>query len=205
MDGDRCPLVELVALVERYDATIVLDEAHSTGVEGTNGAGLATSLGLSGRIGVRVYTFGKAMGCHGACVVGSELIRQFLINTSRPFIYTTALPPHALLTISSAFIHLQRHPELNNQLKINIQHFADAMSINPTFVSSGTAIQRVIIPGNESVIRAATDLRGKGFDVRPIRRPTVPPGAERIRICLHAFNTADDITALAKEINKAQY
>lgn len=205
MDGDRCPLVDLVALAERMDATIVLDEAHTTGVEGIGGGGMALSLGVAERVGVRIFTFGKAMGCHGACVAGPKVLRDYLINASRPFIYTTALPPHALITISCAFNYLQSHPGLSRELQSNIKQFSDAMSIIPTFASTDTAIQRVIIPGNDQVNRVATNLRGKGFDIRPIRKPTVSAGAERIRICLHTFNSAEEITMLAHEINKAEY
>ncbi|MGC3943236.1 MAG: 8-amino-7-oxononanoate synthase [Chryseolinea sp.] len=205
MDGDRCPLIELVALAEKANATIILDEAHSTGVEGENGGGTAISLGLQNKIGVRIHTFGKAMGCHGACVVGPQVLKQYLINTSRPFIYTTALPPHALITLSCAFKYLGNHSELILDLNKNIQCFTEAMTESPSFVSTGTAIQRVVIPGNERVTQAAATLRGKGFDIRPIRRPTVPAGGERIRICLHAFNREEDIKALAREINKVEY
>ena len=166
---------------------------------------MALALGIADRIGVRIYTFGKAMGCHGACVVGSQVLRQYLINTSRPLIYTTALPPHALLTISCSFSYLKAHPALAHQLASNIVQFSNSLSKVPTFVSTGTAIQRIIVPGNERVNAAAAHLRGKGFDVRPIRKPTVPAGSERIRICLHAFNTVEDIEALAHELNKAEY
>jgi 8-amino-7-oxononanoate synthase len=205
MDGDRCPLIELVELTGRYDTTLILDEAHSTGVEGMHGGGMAVSAGIAARIGVRIHTFGKAMGCHGACVIASPVVRQYLVNASRPFIYTTALPPHALLTISCAFRYLQHHPELSLALANNIHKFSNAMAVNKAFVSSGTAIQRVLIPGNDQVNRAAASLRGKGFDVRPIRKPTVAAGTERIRICLHAFNRASDIEALAHELNKVEY
>jgi 8-amino-7-oxononanoate synthase len=205
MDGDRCPLVELIEIAERNGATVILDEAHSTGIDGTSGGGMALSLGVADRIGVRIYTFGKAIGCHGACVVGSPVLRQYLINTSRPLIYTTALSPHALLAISCSFSYLQAHPQLADQLASNIQQFSHSLSKLPTFVSTGTAIQRIIVPGNDRVNAAAAHLRGKGFDVRPIRKPTVPEGSERIRICLHAFNTREDIKALAHELNKAEY
>ncbi|HTF20069.1 MAG TPA: 8-amino-7-oxononanoate synthase [Chryseolinea sp.] len=202
MDGDRCPLVDLVALVDRHNATIVLDEAHSTGIAGLRGEGMAVSLGVAERVGVRIYTFGKAMGCHGACVAGPALLREYFINNSRPFIYTTALPPHALLAISCAFSFLESRPGLAPQLAGNIAQFSQAMAANPAYKRSDTAIQCVQIPGNSHVNAAASHLRGKGFDVRPIRTPTVPTGYERIRICLHAFNEEEDIRTLADEINK---
>jgi 8-amino-7-oxononanoate synthase len=109
------------------------------------------------------------------------------------------------MTISCAFNYLADHPELIVQLASNVERFSMAMSEKSVFVSSGTAIQRLIIPGNERVSTAAAHLRGKGFDVRPIRRPTVPEGSERIRICLHSFNTPEEIDALALELNKTEY
>lgn len=202
MDGDRCPLQELTTLAERFDATIILDEAHSTGVDGVRGEGMALNLGLADKVGIRIYTFGKAMGCHGAVVVGSTVLKDYLVNTSRPLIYTTALPPHAMVSISCAFTFLQSRPLLAKQLQQNIAQFAEALSQHAQFTNSTTAIQRILIPGNENVNNAAAHLRGKGFDVRPIRKPTVPEGSERIRVCLHAYNTSEEIAALADEINK---
>lgn len=202
MDGDRSPVTDLTRLANQYQATIVLDEAHSTGIEGKQGEGLAVALKVEKDIAIRIYTFGKAMGCHGACVVGPRAFRQYMINTSRPFIYTTSLPPHALLTISCAFHYLSQHSELRQQLHANRTQFTQAMKGNPAFHTAPSAIQRVIIPGNEEVTRAASQLRGKGFDVRAIRKPTVSEGSERLRICLHAFNTAQQIAALAEALNK---
>lgn len=202
MDGDRSPLKDLALLAERFDATIILDEAHSTGVDGVRGEGMAIDLDLADKVDIRIYTFGKAMGCHGAVVVGSRLLKEYLVNTSRPLIYTTALPPHTLLTISCAFTFLESQPQLAKQLRQNIAQFAQALPQHAQATNSSTAIQRILVPGNETVDKAAAYLRGKGFDVRPIRKPTVPEGSERIRVCLHAYNTRDEIAALADEINK---
>jgi 8-amino-7-oxononanoate synthase len=135
-------------------------------------------------------------------VVGSTVLKEYLINTARPFIYTTALPPHALLTLSSAFSYLADRPQLLNQLRENVALFSSVMAAHPAYANSDSAIQRVMISGNENVNAVALHLRGKGFDVRPIRKPTVPEGSERIRICLHAFNTSEDIIRLAQELNK---
>lgn len=201
MDGDRSPVKEFAKLANQYEATMVLDEAHSTGIVGEHGEGTAVALGVEKEVAIRVYTFGKAMGSHGACVVVPRVIKQYLINASRPFIYTTAMSPHALLTISCAFQYLSQHPELQQQLQANVALFAGAMQNNNTFEAAPSAIQRLIIPGNEQVINAASVLRGKGFDVRAIRRPTVPDGTERLRICLHAFNSPAQIAALAEALN----
>ena len=202
MDGDMCPLETIVGIADQYNATLIIDEAHSTGVVGPVGKGLAISRGVSAKIAVRIYTFGKAMGCHGACVAGSTVLKDYLVNTSRPFIYTTALPPHALIAISAAFRYLQQNTSLIRQLQENILRFESAMTSRPGYTRSGTAIQCVAFPGNEAVNAAALALNGKGFDVRPIRKPTVPSGQERIRVCLHAYNTPEEIETLAEEIAK---
>jgi 8-amino-7-oxononanoate synthase len=201
MDGDQCPLVELVTLADRYDATIILDEAHSTGVIGEHGNGLAVSLGLADRIGVRIYTFGKAMGVHGACVAGSKALIQYLINFSRPFIYTTALPPHSVAAIRCAFEYLRDRKGLQTALQENIRLYLHETKTLQNRTDSKSAIQTVLFSGNENVVMAASQLQKEGFDVRPILAPTVPLDAERLRICLHAFNSEMEIRDLAAALN----
>lgn len=196
MDGDQCPLEELVKIAERVEATVILDEAHSTGVIGKNGSGLAVSLGLEKRIAIRVYTFGKAMGVHGACVAGSESLCRYLVNFARPFIYTTALPPHSVAAIESAFNFLRRSPDVQEKLRIKIEIFKSAVHGMFNRTLSNSAIQTAIFPGNELVRRAAFHLQENGLDVRPILSPTVPLGQERLRICLHTFNDDADILKL---------
>ena len=96
MDGDQCPLKEIVELCEKYQANLILDEAHSNGLYGEKGEGLAVALGLEKRIFARLLTFGKAAGCHGAGIAGSKTLKEYLVNYARPFIYTTSLPVHDL-------------------------------------------------------------------------------------------------------------
>jgi 8-amino-7-oxononanoate synthase len=199
MDGDECPLRDLVTLAEAYEAIIILDEAHSTGVLGVHGSGLSIDAGLSDKIQIRIYTFGKALGTHGACVAGTTDLTNYLINFARPFIYTTALPPHSLISIKNAFEFLEKHPELQSQLKLKIETFIKYASF-PNRTDSRTAIQTVLIPGNQQVKAAALSLQQKGFDVRPIVSPTVPKGSERLRICLHSFNTDEEVKDLTKEL-----
>ncbi|HEY9048682.1 MAG TPA: 8-amino-7-oxononanoate synthase [Ohtaekwangia sp.] len=197
MDGDACPLQELITLAEKYNAFIIVDEAHSTGVTGEKGSGLAVSLNVHDRIAVRIYTFGKAMGIHGACVTGSDELRNYLINFARPFIYTTALPPHSVVAIDCAFRYLQENIQTQEQLKKNIQLYLHATRDLPNKTISASAIQTAVYPGNDHVRSVAHALQQKGFDVRPILSPTVPKGTERLRICLHAFNTAQQIEELS--------
>jgi 8-amino-7-oxononanoate synthase len=200
MDGDQCPLKELVKVASIYGASIVLDEAHSTGVLGANGSGLAVAFGVEKEIPIRIYTFGKAMGMHGACVAGSTSLIQYLVNFARPFVYTTALPPHSIASIDCAFTYLQGHLHLQEALQKKISVFNKAIQPMPNRTASTSAIQTALFPGNENVRRAAVTLQQKGFDVRPILSPTVPQGAERLRICLHTFNTDQDILALAAQL-----
>jgi len=203
MDGDQCPLEELITLAEKYNATIILDEAHSTGIMGKDGAGFAVSQELENKIPIRVYTFGKAMGVHGACVVGSKTLIDYLINFARPFIFTTALAPHSIASIDCSFEYLATRTDLQQLLKDCIKHFNEASS-NLKFqkLSSNTQIQGIVIPGNEAIKKVAEALQRNGFDVRPILSPTVAKGSERLRICLHTFNSPEEITQLVQQLSR---
>ncbi len=205
MDGDKAPLEEILTLCKKYKANLIVDEAHSTGIWGREGNGLVCSLGLEDEVFARVYTFGKAMGVHGAVVVGDQVLRQYLINFARPFIYTTALPGHSLVSIQAAFQYLAQNLDLQVELKKNIEYFKT--QIVPQFLRAGarvvesdSAIQALVIPEVETVKMIADALQRKGFNVRPILSPTVRPGSERLRICLHSYNTTEEIDSLAKEI-----
>jgi 8-amino-7-oxononanoate synthase len=202
MDGDASPLRELTTLAKKYGAFLIVDEAHSTGVVGQNGSGLSTYLGLENDIDIRIYTFGKAMGIHGACIVGSEKLIQYIINFARPFIYTTALTPHSVVGISTAFDYVSDNIDLQNVLKNNIGFYLTEVNTLTNRTPSTSAIQTVILPGNENVKNAALNLQQAGFDVRPIVSPTVQAGAERLRIILHSYNTFDDISSLAQALRK---
>lgn len=203
MDGDICPLRELVELADKYGATIILDEAHSTGIMGQNGSGYAASLGLQDRIPIRIYTFGKAMGVHGACVAGSKILIDYLINFARTFIFTTAMAPHSIASIDCSFQYLSKHAELQEDLNDRIKIFtAESEKIKIQKLPSQSQIQGVVIPGNENAKRIAGLLQKIGFDVRPILSPTVAKGSERIRICLHTFNTTEEITQLVQQLSK---
>lgn len=201
MDGDACPLQELVALANRYNAHIILDEAHSTGTIGEAGAGLAISEKLEQKVAIRIYTFGKAMGCHGACVVASKTVIDYLINFARPFIFTTAMSPHSVAAIDCSFDYLNENISLQHILQQKIKVFvSDAEEKKLNRMSSNTQIQGIVLPGNNRVKSASEELRSKGFDVRPILSPTVPKDTERLRICLHTYNPDDDIRNLIKEL-----
>jgi 8-amino-7-oxononanoate synthase len=197
MDGDTPNMEELVQLAEKHKAYVVVDEAHALGVLGEKGEGLVQSLNLQETVFARIMTFGKGLGCHGAAILGGEDIKSYLVNFARSFIYTTGLSPHSVATILTAYQQLETATDSQQQLKNNIAHFnqeKNRLSLKPLFVRSKSAIQSAIIPGNERVKGIAQQLQNKGFDVKPILSPTVPEGQERLRFCLHSFNSEKEIT-----------
>ncbi|SCY35687.1 8-amino-7-oxononanoate synthase [Nonlabens sp. Hel1_33_55] len=195
MDGDMPNLVELVNLAKNKDNVhIILDEAHALGTVGNNGEGLAQSQNLQDDIFARIVTYGKSMGCHGAAVLGGFDLNQFLVNFARSFVYTTALPQHSLNCISNAYDLLaQDSKEVENLqlLVIKFNRLVVQSGLRLRFRESVTPIQTCIIPDNDVVKKAALQLQEKGYDIRPILSPTVPAGEERLRICLHSFNTIE--------------
>jgi len=202
MDGDQCPLNDVVWLAEKYNATIILDEAHSTGVVGEKGSGLSIASRLHEKIAIRIYTFGKAMGVHGACVAGSRSLNQYLVNYSRPFIYTTALPDHSLAAVECAFDFLEKNIYLQETLRDRVDTYITNIGEMSNRTDSKSSIQTVLVHGNEHAIRIAARLQENGLDVRPILSPTVKEGKERLRICLHSFNSGEEIKALTEELKE---
>jgi len=198
MDGDIAPLSAIADLCDRYGAQLIVDEAHATGVIGTRGEGLVCSLGLAHRVFARVHTYGKAMGCHGAAVVGSSTLRSYLINFARSFIYTTALPPHSVQAIARAYELLASGAVSNAPLLSLIHHFNTSLAaVGLTgFNNASTPIRAMITGGNDRTRALAERLQQAGFLINPILHPTVPLGSERLRICLHSFNTTQQIDEL---------
>lgn len=195
MDGDCAPLKEMAALCRRYGANLIVDEAHATGVIGEKGEGLVQALGLEDECFARIHTFGKALGCHGAVVLGSPLLRDYLINFSRSFIYTTALPPASVRAIATAYTLLPGLGTQREQLQRLIGQWR-AAAIGYQRLDSPTPIQVVIVPGNDQARGVAARLQEAGLDVRPILYPTVPKGSERLRMVLHSFNTEQEVDRL---------
>lgn len=202
MDGDRAPLQRLVSLSKRYNASLIVDEAHATGVFGKNGRGLVPGSGLEEDIFARIYTFGKALGSHGAIVAGPRILKDYLINFARPLIYTTALPFHNLAGIKCAYELLVAHDELQPRLDDKISLFKSLLGNAGKFQLMDGPIQNIVVPGDQPARKAAATLQAGGFDVRAILSPTVPAGTERLRICLHLFNTNEEIEKLAQLLKK---
>ena len=201
MDGDIAPLHEMASICHQYQAHLIVDEAHALGVFGMHGKGLINELKLENKVFARIVTFGKALGSHGAAVLGSKLLIDYLVNFCRAFIYTTALPPSQVAHILSQYKTLA-NGIAQEQLTKNIALFTSKLYNLSSLIPSKSAIQCIVVPGNNKVKAVAASFQQAGFDVRPILSPTVPSGQERLRICLHSFNTTEEINSLTKLIKE---
>ncbi len=206
MDGDRAPLEAMAAICAQYGAALLVDEAHSIGVDGSGGAGLVAALGLQKQVFASVVTFGKAMGCHGAAVLGNAELKAHLVNFCRPFIFSTGPSPHQWASIAAAYELLERQgSERRAQLAERIAYF---QAIAHTYLNGSDRmpavgdhpIQWVPCPGNARVVALEQDLATAGLLVKAIRHPSVAKGSERLRICLHSFNTEAEITQLIQRL-----
>ncbi len=195
MDGDMAPLQELIQLKQKYSFELIVDEAHAGGVYGPHGAGLCVELGIENEIFARVVTFGKAWGNAGAVVLGSEVLRSYLINFARPFIYSTAPSPHHVLSLQTTLSFVAQAETQRLVLKETIKYFK-SLQKSSAWGASQTAIQTFFVPGNEAVRAVAQKVQEAGFAVKPIVYPTVPKGKERIRITLTANTSHTDIQTL---------
>lgn len=202
MDGDLAPLKKIVELADEYNANVIIDEAHSTGLFGENGGGYVQKLGLEHQIFARVHTYGKAMGGHGAVILGSHQLRAYLINFCRSFIYTTALPEHALRMIQKSYARLKSAGEDRKYLKSLCEMFASKIQQieGVELIAENGPIFGILIPGNEKVKQVASNLSEQGFDAKAILSPTVELGKERLRICLHTFNSGEDVVRLLETL-----
>ena len=213
MDGDVCPLVELLGVVESFvppeRLCVVVDEAHSTGVYGRGGRGLCHALGVSSRIRIRLMTFGKAMGSSGAVILCEPLVRHYLINYARPLIFSTSLSHVSLLSMRASMAALQdgradvRAARLLTKTRSTIAALArlqrPGVFTLPPHVDACTDTPSPIVPLLTPHARSlAAHLRDHGLLARSICYPTVPKGADRVRICIHADNDDADLTRLAE-------
>jgi 8-amino-7-oxononanoate synthase len=201
MDGDWPPLTDISNLCKKHKANLIVDEAHATGVFGK---GLVQQQNIESGVFARVHTFGKALGCHGAVVLGSIALKEYLVNYARSFIYTTALPLHSLISIESAHRLLEKSVIIQNDLLDNISYFRKKIKASKysKWLESPSSIQSLIVPGNNEVKNVCRMLQDVDIDVRPILNPTVAKGKERIRVCLHSYNTKEEIDLLFEGINK---
>ena len=208
MDGDTPDLVKMSQIIHKHSAFFVVDEAHAIGVFGQHGCGEIQRLGIEKIVFARIVTFGKGLGCHGAVILGSQELINYLVNFARSFVYTTGLSPHALATIKTAYNHLKVSSNAveNSQQKLqqNIEFFKSELlrlGLQNIFIESNSAIHCCIISGNEKTKETAAKLEKNGFAVKAILSPTVSVGEERLRFCLHSYNSAKEITKVLENLS----
>ena len=200
MDGDAAPLAEIVALKEKYGAWLMVDEAHATGLYGTNRRGLAEALSVSDRIEIQMGTLGKALGASGGYICGSRALIDYLVNRARSFIFSTA-PVPAAAAAATAGIKLVQSNEgkaFNELLWARVGEFQSAVGNRQSAIPS--AIIPLIIGDESAAVATANSLREQGLFVPAIRYPTVARGAARLRITLTAAHTTTDVSELTKAL-----
>ncbi|MFT5259850.1 MAG: 8-amino-7-oxononanoate synthase [Saprospiraceae bacterium] len=206
MDGDIAPLEKLASLCKRLNAALVVDEAHSIGLYGRQGEGLIAELGLQQDVFAAVYTYGKAMGHHGAVIAGSTALRDYLVNYCRPFIYTTAPSEHHVAMLTLAYVNMQAADDQRSRLAENLTYFAQKVKSlaldNAHWLASDTPIQALVLRNAKRTKAVALSLREAGLAVKAIVSPTVAEGSERLRICIHSHNSHANMDLLANELAK---
>ncbi len=205
MEGDRAPLVDLLALSERYGADLIVDEAHAIGVFGPEGRGLMPNVGANGRALATVHTCGKALASVGAFVCGSETLKQYLVNHARTFIFSTALPPYLAAQIRAAMA-LARHADDRREKLANLAGFLRGKLQEAGFNTgrSDSQIVPVVLSRNDLALDFAEVLCRQGFAVRAIRPPSVPTGTARLRLSLNANLSTEVLEELIEGLNIAQ-
>lgn len=203
MDGDLAPLPELSRLAKDREAWLVVDDAHGIGTIGHSGGGCCDFFALDSKaVPVLIGTFGKALGSFGAFVAGDTDLIEWLMQTARPYIYTTALPPPVAAATRAALQVLQDEPWRRTRLQDNIQYFrTQAARFELPLLNSESAIQPILLGDERRSVTCRQRLLAQGFDVAAIRPPTVPKGTSRLRVTLSARHDSDDIDALLKTVS----
>ena len=194
MDGDEAPLEEIVELAEKYDAMLMVDEAHATGVYGPNGAGIVAKLGLGGRVLVQMGTLGKALGGFGAYVAGSAGFRELMINRCRSFVFTTALPPAVMAMGIAALDIVKKEPQRRRSLWENCATLRSGLkALDYALAISQSQIMPLMVGDADKCMRLSERLLERGIFAQGIRPPTVPPGTSRLRITVMATHTGEHL------------
>jgi 8-amino-7-oxononanoate synthase len=202
MDGDRAPLAELARVAKHHDAILLIDEAHATGVLGTDGRGLAGELDDQQNV-ISLRTCGKALGCEGALLCGPTVMREFLVNRGRGFIFSTAPSPLMASAVRESLRILADEPGRRERLRTLVM-FAERTLARCGVGFNGSQILPLVIGDDAATMRLAGAVQAAGFDVRGIRPPTVPAGTARLRISLTLNVTETDIVALADVLEGLQ-
>lgn len=205
MDGDQTPITDLCELADRYQANVIVDEAHATGVLGPSGRGVVAEAGNADAIFARIHTCGKALASSGAFVAGSMHLKEFLINRARTFLFSTALPPYMAIQISTALrlaeaasserLHLE---SLGNRLRKKLRNGGF------DYGNSQSHIVPVFLGTNETAVRVGQELTDKGFAVRAVRPPTVPDGTSRLRLSLNSMISEQESDGLVDALSSLQ-
>lgn len=201
MDGDRAPLNELVELKEKYHCKIMVDEAHATGIYGKNGTGIVEEKGLAGTIDFIMGTFSKALGSFGAYFVCSQQAKDYLINTCRSFIYSTALPPSIIAANLASLELIKEEPFRRKKLLENVQFFRTRLKHKGFSVRGSSQIVPLIVGESARAVRLAQELQNRGYWVLPIRPPTVPAKEARLRFSLTYYHTKNVLERLVDDIS----
>lgn len=191
MEGDFAPIKEIAALASKYKASLIVDEAHALGVFGY---GLIEKYQLQDHVSAAVVTYGKALGAHGAAILCNETVKSYLINFASPFIYTTSAQDFQWMSIKTGYEFLDQNHELAVKLQDNIKVFRSRNLQSPSAQTS--PVQAIVIPDNQRLKELQNTLSEEGFLTYAIYSPTVKSGSERLRICLHSFNTEEEIVKL---------
>jgi 8-amino-7-oxononanoate synthase len=205
MEGDRTPLEELIGLCERYDASLIVDEAHSVGVDGPEGRGMTAALGRPETLLATIYPCGKALASMGAFVAGSQTLHDYLVNRARAFIFTTALPPYCAAHVSEALkLAFQADAERTRlrELSAYLRQQLRSAGFDPG--QSDSQIVPLVLGSNEVAVRFASSVKSAGFAVRAIRPPTVPAGTARLRLSLNAKLSFADLNAVTEAVVAAR-
>jgi 8-amino-7-oxononanoate synthase len=202
MDGDLAPLAEMAALTDRYAGLLIVDEAHATGLYGTRGSGRVEALGLRERVLATIHTGGKALGCSGAWVACSTILRDHLVSHSRSFIYSTAPPPALAAGLLAAIDILAREPGRRLEVERKAALLRAELRAHGIPAPGGSAIVPIVAGSNEAALRLQDGLQAEGFDVRAIRPPTVPVGTARLRVTVRYPTCDDDLRRFAREASR---
>lgn len=205
MDGDIAPLTEYLALCERYDAYLYVDDAHGFGVLGEHGQGSLNYLRLKSPRIIMMATLGKAAGVAGAFVAGEQVVIDYLIQTAKSYVYSTPAPPALSATLSASVKLIEQGDHLRAQLQHSIATLKRHLKlIKWQLMPSETAVQPLLVGSNQDALKLSEYLQSKGILVPAIRPPTVPKNTARLRISLSAGHSEDDVLALARMINEAE-
>lgn len=194
MDGDIAPLPQIVSLCEKYGAILMVDDAHASGVLGKNGRGTISHFGLEGRVPIQIGTLSKAIGAMGGYVASTKLLRDYLVQRARPFLFSSSHPPAVIGACSAAFEILEKEPEIIDRLWENTRFFKNGLKqLGFDTGESETPITPVIVGSSALAMKMSDELFEEGVFAQGIVYPTVPKGKERLRTIVTAVHSKEEL------------